>query len=281
MNKRTKDPLQFQEQPLQQPLTIWHVVQKGMDFAKSSFWLVVPFCFLMTTLVYGYGVQPQTIPTISDWSDVISLLLMALGLWTLSALHASALIQMNSSLQNRPLSLKNAMQKGIRRSLPVFIVCLLYFALMALAGILFVQTKNFGETTLYPEIFPYVGLVFILPVLLLSVSFYLSLFIVVLARHKKETPVYRKIIDYFHESVFLLSGSWWKMLGLMLLNFAVMTAIWGVYQLLLKELVVCAVLFYLVTTSIVITFWYGCVLALILELKAKKMEKLEMVQPAI
>ncbi len=259
---------------LKQHLTTGFVIQMGMRFAKKSFWVSIVFSLLIAGTLYGYGLQPQTTPNMADLYDWVSLIFLAIGIWLLSILHAALIIQINSTIHEQPLELFNAIRLGMQKSLAVFMVCVLYLALATLAFILFFQIKQYGEATQYPEYFPYIGLTLVmLPMLALSVSFYLALFIVVLAEHKKETPWYKKIVDYFHESIFLLKGYWWKMVGLIFLGLTIMAITWVLYHLFLKGSVVFAVMFYVFISAATMIFWYGCMIALVLELKARKKEK--------
>lgn len=275
MNNSLKASKQLQKEPL----SIRQVIKEGVDFARKTFKAVFLFSFLMICITYA--LQFQTTPNMSDFSDIATLVLVGFGIWLLSVLHAGLIIQMNNTLQGNGLKFKQAMRLGMRKSLAVFGIGVFYILLILLAYLMQIEIKQLGETTLYPDLFAYLGLLaFILPLILLTVSMYLALFIVVLAAQKKETSLYRKIIDYSHESLYLLRGSWWKMFGLMFLNLAAMMVIWGIYQILLKGLVVLAVMFYVSATAVVLTFWYGCILALLLELKARKKEKYESVQAA-
>lgn len=275
MKNQTKASNQLEKEPL----SIRQVIKEGCDFARKTFKAVFLFSFLMISITYA--LQFQTTPNMSDFSDIATLILVGFGIWLLSVMHAGLIIQMNNTLQGNSLKFKQAMQLGMRKSLAVFAIGIFYILLILLAYLMQIEIKQLGETTLYPDTFAYLGLLaFILPLILLTVSMYLALFIVVLATQKKETSLYRKVIDYIHESFYLLKGSWWKMLGLMLLNLIAMLAIWGIYQILLKGLVVLAVMFYISATAVVLTFWYGCILALLLELKARKKEKYESIETA-
>lgn len=255
----------------QKPLTLEFLIKKGIDFAKKTFWSVIPLSLLMSMI--GYAIQPNTVPLFSEWTDWIALLLLALGVLVLSALHAALLIRMNAIVHGQSLGLKEVIELGMNKSLAVFLVWLLYISLILAAILLFIKTNQLDleEIGSYSLLLPLIGLVFfILPVVFLSVSFYLALFIVVLAEYKHETSWYKKIINYYRESIILLRGQWWKMFGLLLLFSVVMAIIEGICQLILKEFVVIAVLFYVIARAAILPFWYGCILAMILELKAKK-----------
>lgn len=276
MSKQFKSPLDPRQDPNQSQslLTVRYLAEMGLAFSKKAFWSVFPFCILMTGI--AYGLQPQTSPVFSDFSDWIALFIFATGVWLLAALHAALIMQMNSNLQGRPLEFKKALNKGIQKSLVVSLVCVLYIALMILAWLFLLQMKGLGENTLYPGIFPYLGwAVLILPVFLLSISFYLASFVVVLAEYRTKTPWYKKTWDYLHESIFLLRGHWLKFFGLILLNLALIGLSWCLYQLVLKEFVVIAVMLYVLCNAVILTFWYASILIMILELKARMRARIE------
>lgn len=265
----------LQDKPLHPSvLTVRYLAESGWDLTKKTFKSVFPFCALMTGI--AYGLQPQTTPVFSDFSDWIALFIFATGVWILAVLHASVVTQLNSSLQGHPLKFKKALNKGIQKSLAVFAVCAFYIALMVMAWILLTQMKHMGEDTVYSSIFSYLGwTILILPVFLLSISFYLATFVVVLAEYKIKTAWYKRLSDYLHESIFLLRGHWFRFFGLMLLNLALIGLVWGLYQLVLKEFVVIAVLFCVLSSAVILSFWYACVLIMILELKSRMRARIE------
>lgn len=272
MNNSTHSQSPFKSE--EHPLTIRSLIQKGRDITQKTFRSVFFLSFIMIGILYT--LQFQTSPVISDLSDVVALLIVGFSIWVLSVLHATIVTQMMCRVtQDTVLNTKQALRKGIQKSWFVFLLCILYMASIGFFWMLSIETRQFGEITLYAGFFPYIALmVFVIPILLISVTFCLSLFIVVLRGQKqKDSSVFRKMVDNISESFYLLRKSWWKMLGLMLLNMLAIGIIWGVYQLLLKFLVIFSILFFVAGTAAQTTFWYGCVLALILELKAKRFLK--------
>lgn len=270
-------------------LTLWYVVQTGWNFAKKTFWLVFPLSLLMSMI--GYVIQPNTIPAFTEWADWVALFILATGILALSALHGAIFARMNGIVHGQNFDWKKTIEIGLDKSISVFVVWLLYVSLIILALLLFVKTARLGETLAetithplisFPIVMPVLGfIVFIIPAIIISISLYLTIFIAVIAEHKNETPWYKKIFDYFRESALLIRGHWWKMFGLLLMFTVIMAIVDRICQVLQKEVVVFSVLFCVFARAAILPFWYGCILAMLLELKARRLQIHEPLEPTI
>lgn len=224
------------------PLTFREIMINGIQLGKKTFMAIFPFTVVMATLMYV--LQPRSIPTFQDAMDWVVFVLFLMGVFFISACHASVVFRMDSFVQNKPTSLESSIWFGIKNSIWIFTITLIYSCIVLLGLSLLV-----------------------VPGIYLAVLFYFSLFYAVLDKPAKKTSNYKKIQRPFKESVMLVNQNWWRVLAMLVVISLAFLAIDILFLWILEFQVVVPLLFGVLIHAALLVFWYGCVFSMMSELK--------------
>lgn len=203
----------------------------------KSLWSVLPYSIPLAGL-YTL-IEPNTKPTLADTTDWIALVLFFFGLFILFFLHACIVYQLSLNLlpeaSHKKLGgLKDTLQFGLSKIMPVALIFLAYVLLVSL-GLL---------ALVIPGIY-----------LFLVGSF--SLFLIVL----KDIPVKEALIESYR----LAYKHWFTVAIFMIALVLGFTAIEWVVNLIFHELVVFSSLLFILARGVLWPLWYAGMMILLVQ----------------